>query len=237
MGTAAVGSAVFALPGASPELTARLAAVRHAAHVDPPRISDDGKTAVLRLAYDTQVTHPDLMGNIKPLEKAVQATRDAGVQVEFGGDQPATAAAPIKGHGELIGVGAALLILMLAFGSVIAAGLPIVVALGGLAVGSAGVTLLAAVTDVSTSAPIVASMVGLGVGIDYALFIVTRHRQNLAAGMGVTDSIGLANATAGQAVIFAGGTVVIAAGTALTSIGTPVGTLLVDYLSAWQNRS
>lgn len=190
-------------------LTARLAAVRHAAHVDPPRISDDGKTAVLRLAYDTQVTHPDLMGNIKPLEKAVQATRDAGVQVEFGGDQPATAAAPIKGHGELIGVGAALLILMLAFGSVIAAGLPIVVALGGLAVGSAGVTLLAAVTDVSTSAPIVASMVGLGVGIDYALLMVSRFTENLRAGHGIPDAAGMSVATAGRSVVFASLTVLV----------------------------
>ena len=122
------------------------------------------------------------MGNIKPLDKAVQPARDTGIQVEFGGDQPATAAAPIKGHGELIGVGAALLILMLAFGSVVAAGLPIVVALGGLAAGSARVTLLAAVTDVSTSAPIVASMVGLGVGIDYSLLMVSRFTENLRAG-------------------------------------------------------
>ncbi|HNP58448.1 MAG TPA: MMPL family transporter [Gordonia sp. (in: high G+C Gram-positive bacteria)] len=190
-------------------LAARLAVVPHAAHVDPPRLSDDGKTAVLHLAYDAAVTHPDLMGNIKPLDKAVQPARDAGIQVEFGGDQPATAAAPIKGHGELIGVGAALLILMLAFGSVVAAGLPIVVALGGLAAGSAGVTLLAAVTDVSTSAPIVASMVGLGVGIDYSLLMVSRFTENLRAGHAIPDATGMTLATAGRSVVFASLTVLV----------------------------
>ena len=80
----------------------------------------------------------------------------------------------------------------------------------GLAIGLSGITLLAAVTDVGTAAPELATMIGLGVGIDYSLFIVTRHRENLAAGMDVEPAVGRAVATAGQAVLFAGTTVVIA---------------------------
>ena len=125
------------------------------------------------VSYDVPVTHPDLYENLEPLEDAVTDTRDAGLQVELGGDLPGTAAAPMDGYGEIIGVVAALLILLLAFGSVVGAGLPIGVALVGLVVGSGGLTLLAATMDVSTAAPMVATMVGLGVGIDYALLL--RH--------------------------------------------------------------
>jgi RND superfamily putative drug exporter len=86
------------------------------------------------------------------------------------------------------GIGLALLILFLAFGSFVAAGLPIGVALVGLGIGSGGVTLLAALTDVTTIAPTLASMIGIGVGVDYALFIVTRHRDALARGLSVPDA-------------------------------------------------
>ena len=90
-----------------------------------------------------------------------------------------------------------------------AAGLPILVALLGLGVGSAGVLLLAAVMDVSTSAPTVATMVSLGVGIDYALLLVTRHVEGLRAGRDVRDAAAHATATAGRSVVFAGGTVLV----------------------------
>jgi len=105
---------------------------------------------------------------------------------------------------------AAMVILVFAFGSLMAAGLPIATALLGLAVGISSILLLAAFTDVGTAAPELGAMIGLGVGIDYSLFIVTRHRENLAAGMEMEASIGHAVATAGQAVLFAGTTVVIA---------------------------
>ncbi|GAA3539306.1 membrane protein [Aeromicrobium flavum] len=187
----------------------RLQDVAHVARVSPPRVSDDGHTAVVHLAYDAEVTHPDLMGDVEPLEQAVEATRDAGYQVELGGDQPSTASAPIKGYGELIGVGAALLILLIAFGSAVVAGLPVLVAVAGLAAGSAGITLLAATTDVSTSAPMVASMVGLGVGIDYALLLVSRHAEFLAQGHAVEEAAGRSLATAGRSVVFASLTVLI----------------------------
>jgi RND superfamily putative drug exporter len=97
-----------------------------------------------------------------------------------------------------------------AFGSFVAMGLPIVTALFGIFVGAAGVGVLSAFVDVPEFSLILCMMVGLGVGIDYALFIVTRHRQHLHEGMSVEDAAGTANATAGQAVLFAGTTVVIA---------------------------
>ena len=105
------------------------------------------------------------------------------------------------GTAELVGIGLALLILFLAFGSFVAAGLPIGVALVGLGIGSGGVTLLAALTDVTTIAPTLASMIGIGVGVDYALFIVTRHRDALARGLSVPDAAAEATATAGQSVV------------------------------------
>ena len=112
--------------------------------------------------------------------------------------------------GELIGVLAAALILLVAFGSLVAMGLPIGIALFGLAVGIGAMSLVAYVVDIPSWAPQLGSMVGLGVGIDYALFLVTRHRENLALGLDLEESIARAVATAGQVVVFAGGTVVVA---------------------------
>jgi RND superfamily putative drug exporter len=190
-------------------LTARLAAMDHAVAVSPPRLSADKDTALLTVQYDVPVTDPDLLAKLGPLEKAVAPTRDSGAQVELGGELPDTAAAPMKGQGELIGIVVALLILVLAFGSVVGAGLPVAVALVGLGVGSAGITLLAAVMDVSPTAPTVASMVGLGVGIDYALLLVTRHVEHLRAGHDKREAAGRAVATAGRSVVFASATVLI----------------------------
>ncbi len=104
----------------------------------------------------------------------------------------------------------AIIVLLLAFGSVVAMGLPIGTALMGIFVGAASVGILSAFLDVPEFSLILCAMIGLGVGIDYALFIVTRHRQHLHEGMSVPDAAGTAVATAGQAVLFAGTTVVIA---------------------------
>ncbi len=144
------------------------------------------------------------------LEAATAPARAAGLRVEFGGAVVDLFNTTATGDADAIGLLVAVVILLLAFGSVIAMSLPIGTALCGLAVGLALIYLLAATTNVGTVAPTLASMIGLGVGIDYSLFILTRHRQNLVSGMSVLDSIGLANGTAGQAVLFAGGTVVIA---------------------------
>jgi RND superfamily putative drug exporter len=190
-------------------LTGRLQTVPHVVLVEPALPSADRDTAVVALHYGVPVTHPDLMGNLAPLDAAVAPLRTAGLQVELGGDVPESAAAPMSGRGELVGVVAALLVLVLAFGSVVSAGLPVATALVGLGVGSAGVTLLAAAMDVSTAAPMVATMVGLGVGIDYALLLLTRHAEFVAQGVPVVEAAGRAAATAGRSVVFAASTVLV----------------------------
>jgi RND superfamily putative drug exporter len=196
-------------PEALQELRSRLSGMDHVAVVSPPRLDAGGDTALLSVQYDVATTHPDLMGNIEPLDEAVAAARGSGLQVELGGDVPETAQGEMRGTGELIGVLAALFILVLVFGSVVAAGLPVAVAVVGLAAGSGGLTLLAAVMDVSPTAPTVATMVGLGVGIDYALLLVTRHVEYLRDGHDVPEAAGRAAATAGRSVVFASSTVLV----------------------------
>ncbi|TDB85389.1 MMPL family transporter [Actinomadura sp. KC216] len=181
----------------------------HVSTVDPPRPSADGATALMTVRYSVPVTELEPKATLDLLRGATDNLDRAGYQVEFGGQVPENVTAP-GGVAEAIGIVAALVILLLAFGSVVAAGLPLVVALAGLGAGVSGVTLLAAFTDVATTAPTLAIMVGLGVGIDYALFILTRHREGLAAGLDVPEAVGRANATAGLSVIFAGSTVLLA---------------------------
>ena len=111
--------------------------------------------------------------------------------------------------GELVGILAALAILLLAFGSFVATALPIGMAVLGLAVGVGAMPLLGQLMVVPSYAPVLGAMVGLGVGIDYALFVVTRHREHLARGVAVDESIPRAVATAGRPVVFAGGIVVV----------------------------
>jgi len=190
-------------------LVDRLGEMDHVLEVGAPRMSADGDTALLDVRYDVPVTDPDLFGNLDPLEKAIAPAQDAGLQVELGGEVPANAAADMGGYGELIGIVVALVILVLALGSVVGAGLPIGVALAGLVVSQAGVVLLAAAMDVSGTAPTIAAMVGLGVGIDYALLIAIRHVEYLRRGHELTDAAGRAVATAGRSVVFAGLTVLI----------------------------
>ena len=144
------------------------------------------------------------------LDRAAGDARRAGLAVELRGAVVDVASQPETGVTELFGLAAAVLILLVAFGSVVAMGLPIGTALVGLLVGLSGVTLVGALVDIPTVAPLLAVMIGIGVGIDYALFIVTRFRQGLADGLPVPEAAGRASATAGQSVVFAGGTVVIA---------------------------
>jgi RND superfamily putative drug exporter len=134
----------------------------------------------------------------------------AGVQVEYGGELPTVLKERTTGPAEMIGIIAALLILFITFRSVYSAVLPLGVAVLGLATGLSIVGLLGALIDIPSVAPRLGTMIGLGVGIDYALFILSRHRDNLEAGMANTESIARTNATAGQAVVVAGGTVVVA---------------------------
>ncbi|MCW2761055.1 MAG: hypothetical protein JWR85_1256 [Marmoricola sp.] len=199
-----------ALPAAElAELGGRLSGLEHVAEVAPARLSADRDAAVLTVQYAEPVTHPDLTGNVEPLEGAIAETVDDRFQVELGGDLPDTAGEAFGGTGELVGVGIALLILVVAFGSAVGAGLPIGVAVAGLAAGGSGITLLAATMDVSTSAPTVASMVALGVGIDYALLLVIRHVEHLRLGHDAVEAAGRAVATAGRSVVFAAATVLV----------------------------
>jgi RND superfamily putative drug exporter len=172
-------------------------------------VSPNGRVALIRVQYPLidELTKGDLE-NLKEL--AAHARQDSPLQIELSGDLFFTFEEPETGFGEMIGLIAAVVILLLAFGSVIAMGLPIGLALFGLALGISSMSLITYLIEIPSWAPQVASMVGLGVGIDYALFVVTRHREFLARGMTVEESVGRAAATAGQAVIFAGGTVVIA---------------------------
>jgi RND superfamily putative drug exporter len=172
-------------------------------------ISADGRVAVIRLQYPAmeELSTRDL----DALEAALAGAREGSpLRIEANGDLHAQFAEPAAGLGELVGVIAAVVILLIAFGSLIATGLPIGMALFGLAVGISLMPLIDHLIDIPGWAPQLAAMVGLGVGIDYALLLVTRHRENLARGLGIEESVGHAVATAGQAVVFAGGTVVIA---------------------------
>ncbi len=172
-------------------------------------ISPDGRVALVRVQYPVieELSAADL-DRLKTFGDEVRA--DAPVRVELGGELFFSFEEAEQSTGEMIGLVVAVVILLVAFGSVIAMGLPIGMALLGLALGVSAMPLAAHLIDIPSWAPQMGSMVGLGVGIDYALFLVTRHREFLARGMTVEEAAGRAVATAGQSVIFAGGTVVIA---------------------------
>ena len=193
-------------PAALTEVSSRLESLEGVSLVEPPRLSADGDTALITVQYDIPVTDFSGSEGVDALEGAVAPLRDAGMQVELGGQVPENISAP-SGLAEAIGFLAALIILAIAFGAVIAAGLPLAVALVGLGVGTMLVTVLASFTDVSTIAPTIASMVGIGVGIDYALLLVTRYSEGLRSGLSVPEAAARANGTAGMSVIFAGTTV------------------------------
>ena len=172
-------------------------------------VSADGRVAVIQVQYPV-IEELDV-GNLEEL-KELGAELDATtpLQIEMGGELFFSFEQPETGTGEIIGLVVAMIVLLFAFGSVIAMGLPIGMALFGLALGVSAMGLVAFVVEIPTFSPVMASMIGLGVGIDYALFVLSRHRENLACGMTVVEAAGRAVATAGQAVVFAGGTVVIA---------------------------
>jgi putative drug exporter of the RND superfamily len=188
-------------------------------------VAADGRTGYADVRYGLPIGELG-SGRVDELDAAVDVGRDLGLQVELSGELPSYYQSPHLGGAELaLKVAAALVIMLVAFGSVIATGLPLGLALAGLAAGVGGIRLLAAVVDVPSSSLLLGVMLGLGAGIDYALFVVTRHRQQLSEGVPVEDSIGRATATAGQAVVFAGGTVIIAIG-GLVVAGIPAATVM-----------
>ena len=150
------------------------------------------------------------------LEAAADPGREAGLQVEFGGGVVLDES---KSQAESIGMMIAFVVLAITLGSLLAAGLPLLTAGIGVIIGTTALTALTGAIEMSKTAPILATMLGLAVGIDYALFILSRHRQNVADGMEVREAAAQATATAGSAVVFAGMTVVIAlAGLAVVNI-------------------
>jgi RND superfamily putative drug exporter len=186
---------------------------------DAGTISDDGRIGYATMTLDVPERE---MG--KPaftlLSDAVSGLHPDGVRVELGGDAVFLNAED-KSSGHVgIGLLVALLVLLVVFGTVVAAVIPIGLSLIAVGVGIGAVTLLASFMDVSVSAVPVAGLVGLGVGVDYALFVVARYRENRAAGHDNHEALGDAMASSGAAVVFAGGTVVIAtASLAITGLG------------------
>ncbi|WTT72426.1 MMPL family transporter [Streptomyces sp. NBC_00080] len=173
-------------------------------------VSSDGKTAYVTVRFDVQ---PSTLGDdyLNGVDKAVQPLRAAGADVEYGGSLGELARPAANDRiSELIGFAVAIVVLLVGFGSVIAAGLPLVTALISVVGGLACLGLLAAAFTFATVSPTLATMIGLGVGIDYALFLTTRHRQNLMDGADPAEAAGHANATSGRAVLVSGTTVIIA---------------------------
>jgi RND superfamily putative drug exporter len=168
-------------------------------------IAQGGKIAYAEILFDVQANDVPLT-LASDMRTIAKRANSAGLQVELGGSMFTDQTQPAS---EAIGVLAAVLILLLAFGSLLAMGLPIMTALFGIGIGLALVNLLARVLDIPSFAPQVTAMIGIGVGIDYALFISTRYREALHEGADPEDAVVHAIDTSGRAVLFAGGTVVI----------------------------
>ena len=170
-------------------------------------VSADGSTAVASVTYDVQAAELTDADQQRLFDAGDTATA-AGLRVDYGGD--AAQAKVGESPAELIGLAVAALVLVLTLGSLVAAGLPLLTSIIGVAFGLLGLGVASGFTDVSSSTSTLAMMLGLAVGIDYALFIVSRYRHELAQGHHAAEAAGRAVGTAGSAVVFAGATVVIA---------------------------
>ncbi|MCC7074144.1 MAG: MMPL family transporter [Deltaproteobacteria bacterium] len=190
--------------------------VPHVTQVSPLMPSADGRAWLGQLAFDRPGL--ELKSSADALA-ALAAHADPSLEVAFGGEVISVNQAPDPGRAELIGLAAALLVMVLAFRSVVAAVLPLVTAMIASGIGIVIVGLIGRSLEVSSAAPMLASMLGLGVGIDYSLFFVTRLREELARGHALPEAIEEAVAHSGPTVLFAGLSVVVAlAGLTLTGI-------------------
>lgn len=170
-------------------------------------ISDDGRVAYSDLNFTVDQANITAT-QTDSVEKATEPAREAGVIVDYGGSAAAVEAeAPI---GEALGIAIALVVLTITFGSLLSAGLPLLTGIIGVGFGILSITLASAFTDLTDTSIALATMLGLAVGIDYTLFILSRHRTQVHDGMEIEASIAKAVGTAGSAVVFAGATVVIA---------------------------
>ncbi|WP_181805547.1 MMPL family transporter [Streptomyces shenzhenensis] len=217
------------LPGVG-AVTSPYAGARGAA-----QISKDGTIAYAQLTFTKRANEIPKEQVQKVLDTARAAERP-GLQVEVGGQAIQRVQEPPQGLSEMVGIVAAAVVLFLAFGSFFAMTLPIAIAVFGVGMGLFSTQLLSHTTDIPDIAPLLASLIGLGVGIDYALFIVTRHRRGILRGLDPEESAVTALNTSGRAVLFAGGTVCIAlAGMLVTRLrfldGVVIGTSLTVVLS------
>ena len=193
---------------------AELADVEHVLSIrdpyDPatPAISGDGTIALASVQLDVQsVDVPPEVA--QSFDRALDALRSRGVEVEVGGEALKYARTGSVGRSEIVGFLAAVVVLLFTFASVVAAGLPILMALAALGLGLALLSLAMNFLNIPDFAPQVAMMIGLGVGVDYALLIVTRYRHGLHGGLTQEDATAIALTTSGRSVLFAGTTVVI----------------------------
>ncbi|HET9348684.1 MAG TPA: MMPL family transporter, partial [Arthrobacter sp.] len=171
-------------------------------------VSEDGKAAIAQVQFKTSINglNPEVRQEVQDIVKEVSAANVTALpSKEISED-----ISELFGAAEIIGIAVAALVLIIMLGTLIAAGLPLLMAVVGVAVGVGGTFALSGATDMSSISPMLALMLGLAVGIDYSLFIVNRHRGQLLAGMDPEESVALATGTSGNAVLFAGLTVIIA---------------------------
>jgi RND superfamily putative drug exporter len=185
---------------------------------DAGTMSEDGRAAFATVNYDatwdeiSETMREELLGTL-------DTARDGGLAAEAGGEVAAGEAD--MGQGEMLGILVAAVVLTITFGSLVAAGLPLLTALLGLVIGISGITALGPTFGLAENAIVLATMIGLALGIDYALFITSRYRAELTRGFSREEAIGRASGTAGSAVVFAGATVAIALA-GLTVINVPI---------------
>lgn len=171
-------------------------------------VSEDGKAAIAQVQFKTSINglKPEVRQQVQDIVKEVSAANVTALpSKEISED-----ISEIFGTAEIIGIAVAALVLIIMLGTLVAAGLPLLMAIVGVAVGVGGTFALSGAVDMSSISPMLALMLGLAVGIDYSLFIVNRHRGQLLAGMDPEESVALATGTSGNAVLFAGLTVIIA---------------------------
>ncbi|HEY7432952.1 MAG TPA: MMPL family transporter [Streptosporangiaceae bacterium] len=204
-------------PTVRSQVTAALVPFQHAPHVTavsspyqaPGQISSGGHVAFATVQFDVPSAKIS-NGEATTLMQHASGASGHGVTFSLGGDVVDTAETPYGGPSDIYGILAAAVVLLIAFGSLLAMGLPIVTALLGIGGGLSAIALLGHLIPAPSFSPIVAAMIGLGVGVDYALFIVTRFREALLAGQAPEDATVTAMRTAGRSVLIAGTTVVIA---------------------------
>ena len=171
-------------------------------------VSEDGKAAIAQVQFKTSINGldpevrqqvQDIVGEVSAADVTALPSKEISEDIS-----------ELFGTAEIIGIAVAALVLIIMLGTLIAAGLPLLMAVVGVAVGVGGTFALSGAVDMSSISPMLALMLGLAVGIDYSLFIVNRHRGQLLAGMDAEESVALATGTSGNAVLFAGLTVIIA---------------------------